>query len=65
MPIRDKVAGASDVAGSDPDPVTWSVHPCHGVLDFIRRGQRAQPTVDAILAVEPERRRTKWPRGRA
>jgi uncharacterized protein with von Willebrand factor type A (vWA) domain len=35
------------------------------VLDFIRRGQRAQQTVDRILAKQPERRRTKRPKSRA
>jgi len=34
------------------------------LLDFIRRGQRAQAAVDAILAAEQERRRTP-PKGRA
>jgi hypothetical protein len=35
------------------------------VLDFIRRGQRAQATVEAMLAAELERRLIKWPTGRA
>lgn len=35
------------------------------VLDFIRRGRRAQEAVDRILATEPERRRTPGPKGHA
>jgi hypothetical protein len=35
------------------------------VLDFIRRGQKAQAAVDAILAAEPKRRKTKTPKGNA
>jgi uncharacterized protein with von Willebrand factor type A (vWA) domain len=35
------------------------------VLDFLRRGQRAQKAVDDILREQPERRRTKPPTGRA
>ena len=35
------------------------------VLDFIRRGQRAQAAVDRILREQPERRRTPRPKGHA
>jgi hypothetical protein len=35
------------------------------MLDFIRRGQRAQAAIDRILQQQPERRRAKPPAGRA
>lgn len=47
-------------------PSATTPNDLHSVaLDFIRRGQRAQAAVDAILAAEAESRRCKRPKGRA
>jgi hypothetical protein len=48
-----------------PPPVLLAAGRQAAVLDFLRRGQRAQEAVDRILAAEPERRRPPTTKGHA